>query len=350
MTEPLSQERFNALGPCVPNHYEDVIPDSDLSDIDDSQPQMAALPEENEVIISETSSESDEDSDSYRPYAPANDEDFVAETELSESDSSQPNRSQSEFAANNDDEIHIPATPSESEDLSGHSSGFENNSHAIVSSTVLQSSLRNSNEISIPHSNLVETNLSPIHNAVNDEIEIGESDGSQQSLIQFAIDTEISIPETPSQSESEQESEPNQSQRIHTSQISNNSQRSNQNAPAAFSITLNQLEDDVVSVVANSSGLNDEPRRHVVSPDIFDESDDIIPNSTNIAESFAGRTPQAIASPEIFEDDLIAETPESPNMNEVSPVAIVSPDLFEDESPVHDDFPFIVPGNRIETK
>lgn len=340
MAEPLSQERFNAFGSSVLNQYDDLIPETDSSDMDDSQPFVAVLSNEDEVTISETSCESDDESESDRIQSSENDDDIIEETDASESHSSQ-----SEFgaAADDDDEINIPATPSEDsedeEDFSDHIRSNENDSPGTMNYSLVNSPLINSNEISIPHSNLSETNLSPI--LPDDENVISESDsGSQRSLNQFAIDTEISIPETPSQSESEQDQiEPHQSQEINTSQMSLNSQHSNQNAPAAFSIAVSQLEDDVVSVVANTVESNDVLRSQRISPDIFEDSDDIVPNSENIAVSYAGHhhTPLAIISPDIFDEDPVNEPMDSQNVNEVSPP--VSPDV------VHNDFPFIVPGN-----
>lgn len=323
MAEQLSQERFNAFQSSVSNQYEEPIPDTDASD--------AMLSNENEVTISETSSdESDEHSEFDRIQSPndGNDDDYIEETDLSESDISQP-----EVVANNDDVINIPATPSQSdheEDL------FENDSPVMMNNdSMVNSLLINSNEISISHSNLSSINLSPIRSNSNDENVISESDGSQRSLSQFVIDREISIPETPSQSESEQDPiETNQSHELNTSQIANNSQRSIENAPAVFSITLSQLEDDVVNVVANTEMLNDEPRSRAISPDIFEDSDDFIPNSVNFAESYiVHHTPPTIVSPDIFDDfeDPVDEPMESQNANEISPIV------------VHD-FPFIVPG------
>lgn len=336
MEEPLSQNRFNAL---VSNQYDDPIPDTDSSDMDDSQPFAVVLSNENEVTISETSCESDEDSDESNRNRPSGNDDFVEETEPSESYSGQSNRSQPEFAA--DDEINIPATPSESgeeeEEMSDHASGIENDLPRMMNDTAAQryspASPTNVNEITMPHSNHSMMNLSPILNAIYDENVVSGSDGSQRSLHRFTIDMEINIPETPSQSESEQDVESNHSREANNSQISNNSQHSNQNAPAAFSITMSQLEDDVVSVVAATVELNAELRRHTISPDIFDDSDDIIPNSLNIAESNVARPP-AIVSPDIFEEDPVNEPNESQNADEVPPVV------------VHDDFPFIVPGKN----
>lgn len=333
MEEPLSQERFNPLVSSVSHLHDDPIPETDSSEMEDSQPFAVALSNENEVTISETSCESDEDSESYRIRPTGNDDfasDFVEETEPSESYGSQPNRSQPEFTAY--DEINIPATPSESEqeeDMSDHASGIENDSPRIVNNAFTDSPISptNSNEISIPHSNQSGTNISFIRNDIYDETEISESDGSQRSLNQFAIDTEIHIPETPSQSDSEQDVESNQSYEVNSNQFSNESQLdSSQNAQAAFSIAMTHLDDDVVNVVANSVELNNELRRQIISPDIFDDSDDIIPNSINIAELNV-----AIVSPDIFEDDPVNEPHASQNAGDVPPI-------------VHDDFPFIVPG------
>lgn len=306
MADQLSQERFNAISP-VSNQYDDLIPETDSSDVDDSQPFAGGLSSANEVLVSETSCESDEDSgsDAIRPNE---NDDIVAETEPSESSDSQPNQSQPEFVATN--EITIPATPSESdeeEDVLYHVSSFENDSLGFVPNTPAQRSL----PTSLINSQM---NFSPMHNANTDANHISETDDSQRSQNQFLIDTEINIPETPSQSESEQDEANN-------SQILDNSQHSNQSVAAAFSVGMSQLEDNVVSVVVNTIDFNDGSRRETMSPDIFDDSDDIIPNNLNIAESNAGAS-LAIISPVIDE----------PHQNETDP------------DDVHNDFPFIVPG------
>lgn len=313
MEEQLSPDRFNSLGLPESNQFHS-IPETDSSGMEDSQPFQPQQTDENDVTIGETTSESDNESDSDRVRPSQNDNDFIAETEPSESYNSQPNGSQPEFAA--DEEINIPATPSESD---------QDEDDAPATQRDYSTSPANSTEAPIQYSNLSsETNISPIfNNNVSDEHVVGESDGSQMSNNQFVIDTEISIPETPSQSESDQDAESNYSQVVGNSQIS----------PASFLVPLNRLEDDVVRAVANTIEFNDEIRRQPHSPDIFDDDDDIIPNSINVAQSNAD-TPPAIRSPDIFDDvdDDVNEPNEQQNANE-----IVSPR-------VHDDFPFVVPG------
>lgn len=306
MAEPLSQERFN---PLVSNQYDDdPIPDTDSSDMeDDSQPFAVALANENEMTISETSCESDEDSDPNH-IDPTDNDYFVEETEASESESSQPNGSQPEFAA--DDEINIPATPSESdqdEDLSDHFSGIEIDVPRMAMNNTATEWYSPTQPI-----NFNEANISPIRIAIaNEENVVAEIDGSQRSLEQFALDSEITIPETPSQSDSEQDIEPNHS-------------------PAAFSNTMSQLGNDVVNVVAN-----DESRRHTISPDIFDNSDDFVPNSINVAQLNAAIPPPALVSPDLFDDDPDDQPLGSQNAQNAPPVV------------VQDDFPFIVPGKPL---
>lgn len=318
MAEPLSQERFNTIS-SVSNQCDDPIPETDSSDMDDSQPLANDMSNAYEVTISETSCESDEHS-SCDSNHPAENVEFVAETESSQSSDSQPSRSQSEFVA--DDEIHISATSSESDEDEhdmDHASGIENDSLGLVPNTPAQISL------SPPSFRNSETRLSPMYNGSYDENRISESGSSQRSRNQFVMDSEISIPETPSQSDSEPD-EANRSQTL------GNSQHSNQNLASALSIGLDQLEDNFVSGAVHSNGFNDELRRELISPDIFSADDDnIIPNSLNVAESNAGAS-YSIISPVIHQANLCNEPHGSQSE--------------ENEESVrdNDDFPFIMPG------
>lgn len=267
MTEQLSQERFNAIGSSMLNQCDEIIPESDSSEDDDSQPSVEVLSNVNEVKISETSCESSSDDDSSSDRIPSSqNNNFAAENQRQRSQS---NSSQPEFVAHA--EINIPATPSDSDDEQDD----ENDSNRIVNNTPSQK----------------DTTLSKSPPIYDDIDQTNGSDNIQRSHNQFVIDEEINIPETPLQSESEEDCSQPQSNH---SQILNSSQHSKRTIPCI-----------------NATDSNSRLHAETLSPDMCADSEDVIPNSMDIDGSYI-YAPLAMVSSAVMQNNLVDKLHEDP--------------------------------------